>query len=97
MRRSSSAWSEKSAGKLQYLVGFPQLLDLAIQFLDALQVGHGRPFPLLGVAFILAHLGMQGLRCAADLAGNRHDCRPLRFVSGAVLEHHPHRPLPDFR
>jgi hypothetical protein len=52
-------------------------------------------------AFALVTLGMphpmaQGLRGTADLAGDRDDCRPLRFVLCLVLKDHPNCSFPYF-
>lgn len=46
------------------------------------------------VALGLPHPLPQRLRRAADLARDRSDRRPLRFVVALVLQDHPHRPLP---
>ena len=39
----------------------------------------------------------RNVSAAPDLLGDRHDRRPLRVVLLLILQHHPHRALPDFR
>lgn len=47
------------------------LLDLALQFLDALLVYRGRPFTLAIISFVLTHPGEQSLRRATNLGSDR--------------------------
>ena len=86
---------EKRTGQLEDLVGLAQLLVLAFEFLQALQLGRGDA--ILGPRIDLVALDplKERLRHAADLRDNRFDGRPLRGVLASMLLHHAHRTLAD--
>src|SRR5690606_22470040 len=81
----------------QDLVGLTQLAHLALERLHPRPLvrrqARAQPLVTLGPTHPVA----QRLGRAPDLPGNRLDRRPLRTVRALVLQHHPHRPLPDFR
>src|SRR5690606_18310151 len=104
--RRTRSWLEAAVelrlGKIrrclaQDLVGLPQLAYLALERLHPRPLvrrqARAQPLVTLGPTHPVA----QRLGRAPDLPGNRLDRRPLRTVRALVLQHHPHRPLPDFR
>ena len=76
---------------VESLAGFP------LQFLEPVMLRACLARAPSLVALGPAHPFAQGLRCAANLARNRPDRRPLGVVSPLVLESHPYRPFPDLR
>src|SRR5437868_10673494 len=75
----------------QDLVRLAQLAVLAFERLDALALVRCRPRPDALVTLSLPHPVAQCLARAADLLGNRVDCRPLRGVLALVIQDHPNR------
>jgi len=94
-RRSSSA-PKKGAALSEDRVGPPQLAHLTLKLFDALALGAREPGPQALIGLGLAHPRTQGLRCHAELAGDRADRRSLRVVLALVLEDHAHGPFPHF-
>ena len=88
---------EIRAGQLQDLVGAAQLLDLALQVLDALGLGGADTRSATGINLRLLDPFQQRLRYAAKLRCDRLARRPQRRVLPAVLLHQPHGPLTDLR
>ena len=74
-----------------------QLLVRALQRLKPLTARAGQPLRQALITLGLAHSFAQGLRRTANLRRNRIQRRPLGVVVRLVLEHQPHRPIPDFR
>src|SRR4051794_37426764 len=81
----------------QDLIGLAQLAVLALQGLDALLLRRGRPGPQTLVTLGLADPLAQGLGRAPNFGRDRADGRPLRGVVAPMIQHHPHRTLPDLR
>src|SRR6185312_1287262 len=82
---------EICGGFAKDLVGLTQLSVLPLQSLELL--GHIRRY---AGTFATVDLGLlepfvEGVRRAADLAGNRHHGRPTRRILPAMLLHHPNR------
>jgi hypothetical protein len=78
------------------LVSAAQLTHLAFQLTDPLLLLAGHAWPLAAVDLGLADPLAQRLgRADPQLAGDRPHRLPLRVVLVAVLQHHPHRPLPQ--
>ena len=87
---------EKRTRQTQDLVCLAQLTHFALQGLDALFFGSGRPWPLAGITLLLAYPAAQRLRRAADLGSDRRDSRPLRLVLAACFADHTHGALDYF-
>src|SRR5688500_14587109 len=83
--------------RLQDLIRPAQLAVLALELLDALSLGGAHARPRTAIDLGLANPLAQRLVRHPQLARDRRDRRPLRLVLGLVLEHHPHRTLPDLR
>src|SRR5690606_6989575 len=86
---------EKSAGQLEDLAGPAQLLDLALQFLDALSLAGRDATTNSCVDLCAPDPAQQRLRHAAALGRNRFNCGPQRWVFPTVLLHHAHGALTD--
>ena len=84
-RRSSLRLCEKRAGQLQDFVGAAQLLDFALEILEALCLGRGDASTMTAVDFLALDPLEQGLQHAADLGCDRLDRGPQRGVLPAVL------------
>jgi hypothetical protein len=76
---------EKRTRQTQDLVCLAQLEHFALQGLDALFFGSGRPWTLAGITLLLAYPATQRFRCAANLGCDGFDCSPLRTVLAASL------------
>ena len=88
-RRSSSAWAKKSTRQLENLIGFAQLLVLALNLLQALHLGCGDATPHPGINLIALDPFIQGLWHTANLGGDGFDGGPKGWVFASMLTHHP--------
>ena len=75
----------------------PQLPYLALQRLHPRPLIRRQAWALALITLGPPHPQPKRLGRAPDLPGNRPDRRPLRTVSVLMLQHHPYRPIPDFR
>ena len=77
---------------MQDLVGPFQFQVLAFELFETLSFHTRQPGAFALVTLGLPHPLAQGLRGTADLAGDRDDCRPLRFVLclalAAIINNH---------
>ena len=87
---------KKRTRQTQDLVCLAQLAHFALQGLDALFFGSGRPWTLAGITLLLAYPATQRFRCAADLGCDGFDRSPLRAVLAGGLADHAHGALDDF-
>lgn len=92
---SCSAWAEKSASRLQNLIGTPQILDRPLQGLDAFALAAGQSIGLAAVDLLALEPFQQGLRHAADLRCNGLNGSSSRGALASVVLNQPHRTLPD--
>lgn len=81
--------SRKSAGRLQKLIGTPQLIDLALQGFDAFALATGQSIALAAVDILGLEPFQQGLGHAADLRCNGLNGSPSRGVSAKAIRPHP--------
>src|SRR4029453_10328509 len=86
---------EESRGRLENLVGAPQLTVLALELLDPLAAGARPPGPLPRIGLGLTHPTPERLGRHPELLSDRRDRRPLRLVLVPLFKHHPRRPLTD--
>src|SRR3954451_9833536 len=84
-----------SRRRLEDLVRAPQLPVLALEFLDALRLHAAHAGPTAAIDLGPPHPLAQRLGRHPELLRDRDDRVPLRRLLALVLEHHPHRPLPD--
>lgn len=78
---------EKRASQLQDLVGLAQLIALAFELLQALQVGRRDASPGTGIDLIALEPLIEGLRHADNLGGDGFDGGPQRGLLASVLLH----------
>src|SRR5262249_22731623 len=88
---------DKSRRLAQDLVCAPQIQFLTLQLIDARLFRTLQTGAFAVVTFGLPYPFTQGLRSAPDLARNRVNRRPLRFVFRLVLKHHSYRTFPNLR
>src|SRR3954453_5365625 len=84
-------------GFAQDLIRLAKLSLLPLQRSDPLTFVTGEPSPMPPVALGLPHPLPQRLACAANLRCNGSNCRPLRSMIAAMLQHHAHRTFLHFR
>ena len=96
-RRSSSAWAKYAeAFRRISLVRFSSRTSRSRSFSRCSLVGR-QSAAVPAVTLGLTHPLPQRLRCAAHLAGDGRDRRPLRGMLRAMLPHQTDRALADFR
>jgi hypothetical protein len=88
---------KKSRRLAEYLIYPTKFTVFPLQFLEPPTLIARHTASLAPVDLGTANPPAQGLSSAANLRRNRYDSRPLGIILMTMLEHHPNRPLFDFR